>query len=64
MYTVNILEAAERGLRRLDKTAGRRVIERLRWLASNLDDLSPEALTGDLAGLYKLVNAKSCTARN
>jgi mRNA interferase RelE/StbE len=28
--------------------------ERIHWLAANLDSIKPEALTGDLAGLYKL----------
>jgi mRNA interferase RelE/StbE len=37
----------------LDKSVGRRIAERIRWLAANLDDIRPEALTGDLAGLFK-----------
>ena len=41
-------------LARLDKGVGRRIVERVNWLAANLDDIRPEALSGDLVGLYKL----------
>ena len=54
MYRIRILDAAARELARLDKHIGRRVVERIHWLAANLDSIKPEALTGDLAGLYKL----------
>lgn len=54
VYHIRILDAASNRLARLDKPTARRVVERVRWLAENLDDIRPEALTGDLAGLYKL----------
>ncbi len=54
MYRVRILDAAARELARLDKTVGRRIVERIRWLAANLDTLRPEPLTGELSALYKL----------
>lgn len=54
MYRIHILDAATRELARLDRPVGRRVVKRIRWLAANLDDLTPESLTGDLAGFYKL----------
>lgn len=47
-----MLDAATRELAHLDKSVGRRVVERIRWLAENLDDLSLESLTGGLSGLY------------
>ena len=53
MYRIRILDAATRDLARLDKPVGRRIVERIRWLAENLDDIRPEALAGNLAGLYK-----------
>jgi mRNA interferase RelE/StbE len=53
MYRVRILEGATRQLAGLDKPIGRRIAERINWLAANLDSLRPEALTGDLAGFYK-----------
>ncbi len=54
MYRVRILRTAARELAQLDKAAGHRIVERMNWLAANLDDLNKlEVLTGDLAGLYK-----------
>ena len=54
MYHIRILEPAARELARMDKQVGQRIVRRIRWLAENLDDVKPEALTGDLAGLFKL----------
>ena len=54
MYHIRILKAASRELAHLDKPVGHRIVERINWLAENLDDIQPEALTGDLSGLYKL----------
>ncbi|MGQ9549754.1 MAG: type II toxin-antitoxin system RelE family toxin [Roseiflexus sp.] len=51
---MRILDAATHELSRLDKTMSRRIVERINWLAGNLDAMRPEALTGDLAGFYKL----------
>jgi mRNA interferase RelE/StbE len=44
VYRTRILDAATRDLARLDKPIGRRIVERIRWLAENLDDVRPEAL--------------------
>ncbi len=54
MYRIRILNAAARELAGLDKSVARRVVERINWLAENLDDIRLEALTGDLSGFYKL----------
>jgi len=54
MYRVRILDAATRELERLDRLVGRRIVERINWLAANFETIRPEALTGDLAGFYKL----------
>lgn len=54
MYTVRILKAASRELAQLDKPIARRIVERLRWLAENLENIKPKALKGDLSDLYKL----------
>jgi len=54
MYQIRIQDAAARDLARLDPAVARRIVNRIRWFAENLDDIKPEALTGDLAGLYKL----------
>ena len=53
MYRIRILDAAARELASLDKPIGRRIVERIRWLAANLDEIKPEVLTGDMAGLCK-----------
>jgi mRNA interferase RelE/StbE len=37
----------------LDKPIAQRVFNRLRWLAENLDSITPEPLTGDWKGLFK-----------
>ncbi len=54
MYHIRILDAAVRELAGLDQAIGRRIVKRINWLAANLDDLKPEALTGNLSGFYKL----------
>ena len=54
MYQIRILDAAAGDLARLDPAIARRVVNRVRWLAENLEDVKPEALTGDLSGFYKL----------
>lgn len=53
-YSVRILKAATRELARLNKPVARRMVERIRWLAENLEKVRPQPLKGDLAGLYKL----------
>jgi mRNA interferase RelE/StbE len=54
VYYIRILEVAAHELAQLDKVVGRRIVERMNWLAANLDDLKNlEALTGNLTGLYK-----------
>lgn len=54
MYTARILKTASRELAHLDKPIAKRIVERIYWLAANLDNANPKALKGDLAGLYKL----------
>ena len=54
MYSIRLLKDANRDLMRLDKSVAKRIVRRLRWLADNLDDLSPQPLKGGFSGLYKL----------
>ncbi len=54
MYEISILPSAARELARLDKSVGNRIVRRLRWLGENLENISPEPFSGDLAGLFKL----------
>ena len=53
-YGIRILEPAASELESLDITVARRVVERIRWLAENIENIRVEALKGDLAGMYKL----------
>ncbi len=53
-YTVELSDDAQKDLSRLDKSVARRIVERLQWLGSNALSISHKALTGPLAGLYKL----------
>ena len=53
-YQVDFTPAAERDLSRLDVSVARRVLKRLRWLAENVETISPEALRGPWRGVFKL----------
>lgn len=53
-FEPRILKAAGRDLERLDKPIARRIVQRIRWLSENVETIKPEALKGDLAGLFKL----------
>lgn len=39
MYQIRILEKATRELSKLDKIIGHRIVERIKWLAVNLDNI-------------------------
>lgn len=52
-FEVRLLRTAEKDLDGLDAATADRVMERLEWLAANLEDLQPESLKGPLRGLYK-----------
>ncbi len=54
MYRVQILDAAIHELSQLDKVIGRRVVDRINWLAAHLDEIKLEPLTRQFKGLYKL----------
>ena len=53
MYEIRILDEAVRDLKRLDKAVGRRIVQRISWLAENLDSIRKEQLAGDLSDLCK-----------
>jgi mRNA interferase RelE/StbE len=53
-YLVQFLDEAVDDLRRLDAAVNARILKRLEWLRENFDAITPEALTGSLAGLCKL----------
>ncbi len=53
MYNLQLTDEAEHDLERLDPPVQRRIVTRLKWLAKNIEQIKPEAYTGDLAGLFK-----------
>jgi mRNA interferase RelE/StbE len=53
-YKVEFSREAVDDLRRLDKAVAQRILRRLRWLSDNFDTVTPEALTAELKGLFKL----------
>jgi mRNA interferase RelE/StbE len=54
VYQIRVQDAAARELTQLDRQVARRLLRRIRWLATNVEDVRPDALSGDLAGFYKL----------
>jgi len=53
-FHVEFLPEAEDELATLDPPTARRILEKIRWLAEPFDVLTPDPLTGDLHGLFKL----------
>lgn len=53
-YRILLMPQAANDLRRLDKPIAQRIVNKLRWLSQNFNDLTPEALNGEFRGFYKL----------
>jgi len=53
-YQVEFLPDASDELAALDKTVAQRILNKLKWLAENFEELTPEPLHGELKGLFKL----------
>jgi len=51
---VVFISQAEESLAKLDKQTAQRILKKIRWLAENLETLTPEPLTGQFQGVYKL----------
>ncbi len=41
-------------LEKLDRVIAQRLVEKIKWLAENFDNITPQALTGDMKGFFKL----------
>lgn len=54
MFQVEFTAGAETDLARLDKPVAQRVLKKLRWLAENFEAITPETLTGQWQGVFKL----------
>ena len=53
-YLIVFMPQATNDLRRLDKPIAQRILHKLKWLSRNFNDLTPNKLTGELRGFYKL----------
>ena len=54
VYTVEFTETAEDDLASLERTLAQRALGKIRWLAENFESLTPEPLTAQWSGMYKL----------
>jgi len=41
-------------LQNLDKPIAKRILNKISWLSQHFDNITPEALSGELVGTYKL----------
>ena len=53
-YSVEYEPEALADLERLAQAVRERVINKITWLADNFDQITPQALTADLSGFFKL----------
>jgi mRNA interferase RelE/StbE len=53
-YWVEFTPEAVANLEALTSTIQERILRKIHWLAENLDNLSLQALSADLSGLFKL----------
>jgi mRNA interferase RelE/StbE len=53
-YTVEFLPEAIVDLEALTSSIQERILRKIRWLSENFDQVSPQALSADLNGLFKL----------
>jgi mRNA interferase RelE/StbE len=53
-YIVEFRAAALSGLEQISQKNQKRILRKIYWLTDNFNQLSPQPLTGDLSGLFKL----------
>lgn len=53
-YSVEFRPKAIADLERLDQVLRERIVSKIRWLVENFDNITPQPLTGELKGLFKL----------
>jgi mRNA interferase RelE/StbE len=54
VYSLELMSEARDDLGSLDRPIARRIFNKLHWLAKNFDAITPEPLTGEWKGLFKL----------
>ncbi|MBI3939570.1 MAG: type II toxin-antitoxin system RelE/ParE family toxin [Acidobacteria bacterium] len=52
MFTPRILKNASRQLKKLDRPVASRIVDQIK-MGEHFEEITPEALKGDLAGLFK-----------
>ncbi len=53
-YSIEFTPEAIASLEKLDPVIQQRALNKIKWLGTNFDQLSPQPLTGELSGLFKL----------
>ena len=53
-YKVNFTPKGREGLGRLDKAVAQRILDKIRWLSQNVEDVHPLSLKGKYSDVYKL----------
>lgn len=53
-FSVEFTPQAADDLSGMTKPIAQRLLDKIRWLATNFDAVTPTALSGDLVGVYKL----------
>lgn len=54
MYSVEFLPTAKDDLTALDKVIAQRILKKIRWLAENFEQITPQPLSGNWHGFFKL----------
>jgi mRNA interferase RelE/StbE len=53
-YQVEFVPSAIKDLQAIDRVIAQRIINKIKWLSENLDDITPEILAGKWRHKYKL----------
>jgi mRNA interferase RelE/StbE len=53
-YDIEFTAEGMIGLQTLTSTIQNRILRKIRWLSENFENLTPQALSADLSGLFKL----------
>ena len=54
VYHLDFTHLGKTSLSQLDHEVGQRVVNKLKWLLENIENISPVPLYGTLTGLFKL----------
>jgi len=54
MFDLRIQDEALQELENIDKANRQRIIRKIRWLQQNIGNTTPQKLSGNFAGFYKL----------